>query len=174
MFIISKKGTVRNKQYIELDEVTQYVFALVTEKDGRLTSIDCHAWGDVAQELNRTLSEGCVARVTLDQHRSSPAQFHNSRRVYSAELLAMPSPDDMPPEVEPRRVTTAWGLWRPGGGWFRNLKPSNNFERDKSIIFVKDYENAKHFNVFEDCKDQQAVLVAAFGCHTVIKAIKSK
>lgn len=165
-------GRITNKELILLEEVARLVFVLVCSSDnGETSGISCHSAGETARQLDRTLSEGCLARVTFASAKATTPQFGSSRRVTSAVLLGLaPTPDDATPE---QRTPSAWGLWRQDRGWFRNLNSSggNSFDRRKAVVFVAENNHAKRFSRFQECKDQQGLLSMAFGCRTIIKAI---
>lgn len=165
-------GKIQNKQEMPLEGVFRIVFLLVARNmRGQEIGIDCHAWGDNARELNRRLSDGCVARVTFDRPKNSPISFR-SKRAISAEVLEVLPPPPPPVETTPR-VPAAWGLWRPGKGWFRCLKPADKLVRNRAISYTEKDNLAKALS-FDSCKELQQVLAAAFGCRTIIKPLKFK
>jgi len=170
--MLTLTGRITNKEFILLDEVSRIVFVLVASSDnGETSGISCHSSGETARQLDRTLSEGCLARVTFATAKSTTAQFGSSRRVTSAVLLGLaPKPVAAQPE---QRTPSAWGLWRQDRGWFRNLNSSggNSFNRRKAVVFVAENNQAKRFSKFQECRDQQSLLDMAFGCHTIIKPI---
>jgi len=163
-------GRITNKELILLEEVARLVFVLVCSSDnGQTSGISCHAAGETARQLDRTLSDGCLARLTLAK--ATTPQFGSSRRVTSAVLLRLaPEPVAAQPE---QRTPSAWGLWRKDKGWFRNLNRSggNFFDQRKAVVFVAENNQAKRFSKFQECRDQQSLLDMAFGCHTIIKPI---
>jgi hypothetical protein len=166
-------GTIQNKREIPLEGVFRITFLLVARNmKGQEVGIDCHAWGENARELNRRLSDGCVARVTFAKQKNTPALFA-SKRAISAEILERIPPP--PPSVETTpRVPAAWGLWRSGKGWFRCLKPADTLVRSRAISYTERDNCAMIFTSFDCCKDQQQVLSAAFGCRTIIKPLRFK
>lgn len=167
------QGTVQGKRLIVLEETMQLVFRLVFRDDDIEYSVNCHAWNDMARQLNCTLSEGAICEVDVDKEQKPVNARISSRRIIAAKLIQMPQAE-LPPEPAPaRQTTTAWGLWRPGYGWFTGVLPNRKgrpFRADKAVGFHKDNKKAKPF-LFDDCKDQQSTLVMAFGCHTIIKPL---
>lgn len=166
-------GTIQNKREIPLEGVFRITFLLVARNmRGQEVGIDCHAWGENARELNRRLSDGCVARVTFAKQKNTPALFA-SKRALSAEILERIPPPPAPVETTPR-VPAAWGLWRPSKGWFRCLKQADTLVRNRAISYTEKDDLAMLFLSFDSCKDQQQVLSAAFGCRTIIKPLRFK
>jgi hypothetical protein len=164
-------GTIQNKREIPLDGVFRITFLLLARNmAGQQVGIDCHAWGEDARELNRRLSDGCVARVTFAQQKNTPALFA-SKRAISAEILERISPPPPPVETTPR-VPVAWGLWRSGKGWFRGLKRADTLVRRRAISYTERDNCAMLFLSFDSCRDQQQVLTSAFGCRMTIKPLK--
>ncbi len=164
-------GTIQSKIEIPLEGVFQIIFLLVARNmEGQQVGINCHAWGEDARELNRRLSDGCVARVTFAKQRNTPAVFA-SKRAISAEILKRIPPPPPPVETTPR-VPVAWGLWRSGKGWFRCLKRADTLVRSRAISYTERDNCAMLFQSFDSCRNQQEVLANAFGCRTTIKPLK--
>lgn len=171
------QGKVQDKRLIVLEETTQLVFRLISRGlDGIEYSVNCHAWNDLAKQLNCTLPEGAICEVDVDRLQKTGKHQIQSRRIIDARLIQLPEPELPSEPAPPRRTPTAWGLWRPGHGWFTGVLPNPKgkaFRADKAVGFSENNKQARHF-LFDDCKDQQSTLKMAFGCHTLIKPLLFK
>jgi hypothetical protein len=168
------QGKVQDKRLIVLEETTQLVFRLISKGlDGIEYSVNCHAWNDLAKQLNCALPEGAICEVDVDREQKTGKHQIRSRRIRDARLIQMPKAELLPEPAPARQTPTAWGLWRPGHGWFTGVLPKRNgrpFQADKAVAFNEDNKKARPF-LFDDCKDQQSCLKMAFGCYTIIKPL---
>ncbi len=167
------QGQVKGKRLIVLEETTQLIFRLVFSVNDVEYNVNCHAWNDLAKQLNCTLPDGAICEVDVSKEQKAGKHQIRSQRIIAARLIQMPKAE-LPPEPAPARQTpTAWGLWRPGHGWFTGVLPKREgrpFRADKAVAFNEDNKKAKPF-LFDDCKDQQSTLEMAFGCYTIIKPL---
>lgn len=141
---------------------------LATNKEGKTIGLNCHAWGETAKQLSKLLSNDCKARVNFASKKRYIEDFL-SYRATGAVLVEIPTVEL---ESSPRIPTATWGLWRQGKGWFREIKALDKFNPSRAVSFTEQNKKACCFKSFEECKDQQETLSAAFGCRMIIKPLE--
>lgn len=166
-------GTITNKQLNKDGDTNMLTFGLLaTNKEGKTIGLSCHAWGETANQLNKLLYNGCKARVNFATKKRSLFNYTQDFFSYRATGAVLVEISTVELKSSPRIQTATWGLWRQGKGWFREIKALDKFNPNRAVSFTEQNKKACCFKSFEECKDQQETLSAAFGCRMIIKPLE--
>lgn len=171
-------GRIENKNLTFHENFTILNFRLFCQGlNGQEVPVDCVAWRDNANKLDRILTNNCMAKVFFAQQRATPHSMA-CKRAIDAMVLHRPVPSIQVPIEKSKPTPVAWGLWREGHGWYSGLKKLNTKVKKRNtsnlIAFNERNTRGKQYVNFQDCLDEQRVLKAAFGCTTIIKPILLK